>query len=90
MGRWDSPRGSRRAEREGGIAGVPHRARSRSFPGYAFPMTERAKVVMEKAQKLGLTPEWVTSCIFVDDKTMTVAEAEMWVDGYRAGRDSRM
>lgn len=48
-------------------------------------MTERARKVLDKAERLGVAAEWVGPTVRVRGRTMTVANAEAWLEGYEAG-----
>ena len=47
--------------------------------------TPRASRVLLRAQSLPVTVEWIGPTIRINMKTMTVAEAEAWVDGFEFG-----
>ena len=47
-------------------------------------MTDRAKRVLERAAALDVSAKWIGPAVRLDDTTMTVANAEVWLDGYGA------
>lgn len=51
-------------------------------------MTPRAERVMKRAAALDVPAEWLGSVVRVNDKTMTVVNAEAWLDGYSEGYDA--
>ena len=67
--------------------GDPHAAavlESQRIEARVRGASERGKRVLDRAAALDVRAEWVGPAVRLDGTTMTVANAEAWLDGYGA------